>query len=72
MDDGKTESLLEGIKITIAMQQRVPVADAVGCNQQIHGLADRVAGAAEVAVIPGGIDRQRDVMELEDFEVHEL
>ena len=72
MDDVQAELLLEDIEVAIAMQQRMVVADAVRRNQQIDGLADGAAGIAKEPIMLRCIDRQLDVMELEDLEFVKL
>jgi hypothetical protein len=41
MKDGEPEGLLEGIEVTVVMQQRVPVDQAERPNEAVYGAASR-------------------------------
>jgi hypothetical protein len=58
MNDDETEMLLEGIKITIAMQQGMSTSQTEGCNEAIDRLSNCMSMLPESAIILGGGYRQ--------------
>lgn len=51
MNDAKAEMLLEGVKVAVAVQQRVTFRDAECGDEAVDGPADCLAFGAEKAVI---------------------
>jgi hypothetical protein len=50
--------LLERVEITIAMEEGMVMADAIGRDQHIDRVPDRPPGAAQAAIVPGRLDRR--------------
>ena len=72
MNDVQSAELLEDIEIAIAVEQRMLMADAIRRDQKIDGLPDRAAGGAKGPVMPGGIQGDRHIGHVENFERRQL
>src|SRR5687768_16927195 len=58
VDHAEAQTFLEDIEVTIAMEQRVLLADAVGCRQHIDGLTNRRRLSSTAARLVGAPDRR--------------
>ena len=53
--DHKTEVFLHRREIVVIVQQRVPILDTEGADDDVRRLADRNAQFSQLAVVPGGM-----------------
>ena len=69
VNDDEAQAFLEDIEVAIAMEQRVLLADAVGCRQHVDGLANCPSGLSQLPVVVRCFRRERSVEEIDDLEI---
>ena len=72
MHDLQAEELLEQVEVAIAVQEDVIFANAVRRDQEINRLPHRMTTLPQMSIMASRIDRQRDIMHFDDFELHQL
>jgi hypothetical protein len=68
MHHAQAEQLLERIKVAVAVEERVTVAEAECRDEAVNGLANGASLSPESAVIPGRSHSEFDATSFEDFE----
>jgi hypothetical protein len=71
MDDREVKKLFEGIKVPIAMEQRVPLSYAECCDQAIDCLSHSTSAASERPIVPRRLPREVGTACLEQFQFEE-
>lgn len=72
MDDGQLEELLEGIEVSIAVEQRVMFAQTEGGDQAVDGLSHRVTTTLKGAIVTRRVAGKRNAAGFEDDQLREL
>ena len=72
MDDAKTQLRFKGVKVPIAVEQRVVANQAERRDEAINGLAYRQTARPQVSIVVSRGEREGDGARLEYFEVPEV
>ena len=72
MDHGESEQFLERIEVSIAVEQRMLLADAIGGDKNVDGLAGRSSALPQPSIVVCRFRGERNVDEIDDFELEEL
>src|ERR1700674_4896157 len=71
MDYGQFEKLLEGVKVSVAMKQRVLPTQAKCSDQAVDGLAHRVTAASKRPIVPRRLACHRHTACVEHLQVQQ-
>jgi len=72
MDDAKTQLRFKGVKVPIAVEQRVVANQAERRDEAINGLAHRQTARPQVSIVVSRGEGEGDGARLEYFEVPEV